>query len=117
MGFFVNELDDPSPREEAVNAIAGSIARETDSLLSEAITRELGVHGWTLEDLRGQLTATRYPDGVEVFALGGAAILELHPIEIEHEHDLLRTMITAKRKYRFLKQQEKKDEGLPATSG
>ena len=84
--------------QEVSNQLAQAMARKTDDVYSEAITRFLGSEAWTIESLKGRCVLQRMKNGVETLIVDGVAIVEMLPIEIEKTG----TRIFASRAHRFL---------------
>ena len=84
--------------QEVSNQLAQAMARKTDDVYSEAITRFLGSEAWTIESLQGRCVLQRNHIGVETLIVDGVAIVEMLPIEIEKTG----TTLEATRAHRFL---------------
>ena len=84
--------------QKVSNQLAQAMARKTDDVYSEAITRFLGSKAWTIESLQGRCVLQRNHIGVETLIVDGVAIVEMFPIEIERTG----TRIFANRSHRFL---------------
>ena len=91
--------------QEASNRLAQAMARKTDDVYSEAITRFLGSKAWTIESLQGRCVLQRMQNGVETLIVDGVAIVEMLPIEIEKTG----TRIFANRSHRFLINKQQTD--------
>lgn len=82
--------------------LGSAMAAKMDNILREAVARFLGRDDWTLGELKGRGALQRLPNGVEVFCLDGVALVELHPITVEHEQKGASHVLHATRQYRFL---------------
>lgn len=88
--------------QSAADQLGGAMAAETDKILQGAVTRFFGRNDWTLGELKGRGVLNQLPSGVEVFCLDGVALVELHPINAEHNQNEKINVLTATRQYRFL---------------
>ena len=88
-------------RAQAVENMAAQMTNSQDALIASAITAEVGAE-WTLRSLTGRLVRKIYPDGIEVVALDGKDILELHPIRFEQTTEGGSIKIKAVQDYRVL---------------
>lgn len=86
---------------QSVENMAAQMARSQDGVIANAITAAIG-EGWTLASLTGRLVRKVYPDKVEVVALDGKDILELHPIRLEQMTEGGSIKIKAVQDYRVL---------------
>lgn len=93
---------DVDVRAQVVENMAAQLARSQESVISSAITEKIG-DGWTLASLTGRLVRKVYPDKVEVVALDGTDILELHPIRFEQVTEGGSIKIKAVQGYRLLR--------------
>ena len=93
---------DVNVRAQAVENMAAQVARSQDGVIANAITAAIG-EGWTLASLAGRLVRNIYPDKVEVVALDGIDILELHPIRFEQVTEGGSIKIKAVQDYRVLR--------------
>ena len=93
---------DVNVRAQAVENMAAQVARSQDGVIANAITAAIG-EGWTLASLAGRLVRNIYPDKVEVVALDGKDILELHPIRFEQVTEGGSIKIKAVQDYRVLR--------------
>ena len=75
-------------------------------MIASTITAAIG-EGWTLVSLAGRLVRKVYPDKVEVVALDGKDILELHPIRFEHVTEGGSIKIKAVQDYRVLRSNDR----------
>jgi hypothetical protein len=89
-------------REQAVDNMAAQVAKSQDGVIASAITAAIG-ESWTLASLVGRLERKIYPNKVEVVALDGKDILELHPIRFEQVTEGGSIMIKAVQDYRVLR--------------
>lgn len=88
-------------REQAVTSLSWQMARSQDAIIASAITAAIG-DGWDLPSLTGRLVRKIYPDKVEVIALDGKDILELHPMTFEQVTEGGAIKINAAQDYRLL---------------
>lgn len=88
--------------QSATHQLAGVIASKTDDVLMEAVTRFLGRSDWTMDELKGRAIMQHLPNGIEVFCLDDVALLELHPLTVEHDTNGGNVIINATRPHRFL---------------
>ena len=93
---------DVNVRAQAVENMAKQVAESQDGVIANAITAAIG-EGWTLASLAGRLVRKMYPDKVEVVALDGKDILELHPIRFEQVTEGGSIKIKAVQDYRLLR--------------
>lgn len=93
---------DVNVREQAVENMAAQVTSIQDGVIASAITAAIG-EGWTLVALTGRLVRKVYPDKVEVVALDGKDILELHPIRFEQVTEGGSIKIKAVQDYRLLR--------------
>ena len=92
---------DVNVREQAVANLSTQIASSQDGIIASAITAAIG-EGWILSSLAGRLVRKIYPDKIEVIALDGKNILELHPMTFEQVTEGGAIKIKAVQKYRLL---------------
>jgi len=104
---------DVNVRAQAVENMAKQVANSQDGVIANAITATIG-DGWTLASLAGRLVRKMYPDKVEVVALDGKDILELHPIRFEQVTEGGSIKIKAVQDYRLLRPNAKVS-GVPPT--
>ena len=97
---------DVNVRARAVEMLAAQVARSQDGVIASAITVAIG-EGWTLASLAGRLVRKVYPDKVEVVALDGKDILELHPVRFEQVTEGVLIKIKAVQSYRLLRSNAK----------
>lgn len=62
--------------------VARAIVLVREKLISDVLAKVVG-EKLKPESFAGRLTSTRFQDGVEILALDGNAILELHPVQFE----------------------------------
>jgi hypothetical protein len=82
--------------------LGSAIAAKTDNILREAVSRFLGREDWVISELKGRGALNTLPSGVEVFCLDGVALVELHPVTVEHEQNGASHVLRATRQHRFL---------------
>lgn len=87
---------------QTIENLSAQVANSQDELIAKAITDVIG-EGWTLASLAGRLVRKVYPDKVEVVALDGKNILELHPIRFEQVTEGSSIKIKAVQDYRLLR--------------
>ena len=88
-------------REQAVENLSAQIVSSQDDIIASAITATIG-EGWILSSLTGRLVRKIYPDKIEVIALDGKDILELHPMTFEQVTEGGAIKLKAVQKYRLL---------------
>lgn len=93
---------DVDVRQATTDQLSSAIAAKTDNILRETVTLFLGRDDWTYSELKGRGVLKRLKNGVDVFCLDGVALIELHPITIEHEANGASHVLHATRQYRFL---------------
>lgn len=93
---------DVDVRQALADRLGSAMAAKMDNILREAVTRFLGRDDWTLGELKGRGVLQRLPSGVEVFCVDGVALVELHPITVEHEQKGASHVLHATRQHRFL---------------
>ncbi len=87
---------------QAVENMAAQITKSQDGVIASAITAAIG-DGWTLVSLAGRLVRKVHSDKVEVVALDGKDIIELHPIRFERGTEGGSIKIKAVQDYRVLR--------------
>jgi hypothetical protein len=90
----------------ALTAVLGNLSSamvgKTDDILREAVTRFLGRAVWTEDELKGRMVRQVLPNGVEYFCMDGVALVEFHPLSIDHETKRESMVIKTTQQYRFL---------------
>lgn len=88
-------------RDLPMRSALAQLLRNDEGLIADAVTAVIG-DGWTPASVAGRLVRKIYPGGVEVYAVDGVDLVELHPARFELVTEAGSIQIRASRDYRLL---------------